>query len=78
MSDGMLDILTKLITSPPALFVAGGLIFGTIYKLSEGLEKVLTEDAKLQIAIWLLDVKQAEKRSSGPERLRKSWIGSSA
>jgi hypothetical protein len=71
MSDGMLDILIKLITSPPAHFVAGGLIFGTIYKIFEGFEKVLTEDTNLQIAIWLLDVKAGRNAEQWPRTITK-------
>ncbi len=67
----MLDIVTKLITSPPAYFVAGGILFGIVYKFFERIENVLNEDTKMQIAIWLLDVNVGRKAEQWPRTITK-------
>jgi hypothetical protein len=71
MNGEMIDNVTKLLNSPPGQVVAGGVLFGVVYKLFERVENVLTDDTKLEIAVWLLGVKSAEKVTSWPRTFSK-------
>ena len=51
-----LDTITKLIQSPPGQLAAGGVLAGIVWKFFERVEAVLTENTKLEIAVWLLGV----------------------
>jgi hypothetical protein len=62
-----LTTITKLITSPPGQLVAGGVLAGIVWKFFERVESVLNEDTKLEIAVWLLGVKVAQKVEPWPE-----------
>jgi hypothetical protein len=54
-----LTTITNLIQSPPGQLAAGGILAGIVWKFFERVEAVLTDDTKLEIAVWLL----------GPRRL---------
>ena len=49
--------ITKLINSPPAQLAAGGVLAGIVWKFFERVEAVLTDQTKLEIAVWILDRK---------------------
>jgi hypothetical protein len=57
MADTLTSI-TNLINSPPGQVVAGGALFAITWKFFQGAESVLTDDTKLEIAVWLLDRKK--------------------
>jgi len=52
MSD-VLTTLTHLINSPPGQLAAGGVLAGIVWKFFERVEAVLTDQTKLEIALWL-------------------------
>jgi hypothetical protein len=56
-----LTTITKLINSPPGQLAAGGVLAGIVWKFFERVEAVLNENTKLEIAVWLVDVKTAER-----------------
>ncbi len=62
-----LTTITNLINSPPGQLVAGGVLAGIVWKFFERVEAVLNEDTKLEIAVWLLGVKTAEKVQGWPD-----------
>src|SRR5450432_3741568 len=62
-----LDNITKLIQSPPGQLAAGGVLAGIVWKFFERVEAVLTENTKLEIAVWLLGVKVGQKAQPWPE-----------
>lgn len=53
----VLTTITHLINSPPGQLAAGGVLAGIVWKFFERVEALLTDDTKLEIAIWLLDRK---------------------
>jgi hypothetical protein len=57
MSD-TLTTITKLIYSPPAQLLAGGVLAGLVWKFFERVETVLTDQTKLEIAVWLVGRKK--------------------
>jgi len=57
MSD-ILTTFTHVINSPPGQLVAGGVLAGIVWKFFERVEAVLTDQTKLEIAVWLLDQKK--------------------
>jgi hypothetical protein len=50
--------ITTFINSPPGQLVAGGALVGIVWKFFERVESLLTENTKLEIAVWLLDRKR--------------------
>src|ERR1700677_1973595 len=62
-----LDTITKLIQSPPGQLAAGGVLAGIVWKFFERVEAVLTENTKLEIALWLLGVKVGQKVEPWPD-----------
>lgn len=54
----MADTLTKLINSPPGVLVAGGVLAGIVWRFFERVEAVLTDQTKLEIAVWLVGRKK--------------------
>ena len=66
-----LTTITNLINSPPGQLVAGGVFAGIVWKFFDKVEAVLTDDTKLEIAVWLLGVKTAEKVKTWPETFAK-------
>jgi hypothetical protein len=67
MQASVLDTITKLIQSPPGHLVAGGVLAGIVWKFFERVEAVLTDQTKLEIAVWLLGVKVGQKAEPWPE-----------
>src|SRR5262245_4403262 len=61
-----LTTITTFINSPPGQLVAGGVLAGIVWKFFERVEAVLTEDTKLEIAIWLLDLKVGQTIAAWP------------
>lgn len=53
----MPDVLTDFILKPAGPIAAGAILGGAIWGAFRGIESVLTEDTKLEIALWLLDRK---------------------
>src|ERR1035438_1883470 len=66
MSD-TLSTITHLIQSPPGQLAAGGVLAGIVWKFFERVEAVLTDQTKLEIAVWLLGVKVGQKVEPWPE-----------
>ena len=52
MPDALTDF-TDFILKPSAPFAAGIALFGVVWGFFKGVESVLTDDTKLEIAIWL-------------------------
>ena len=63
----MADALTNFILKPAASFAAGVVLFTTVWGFFKGVESVLTNDTKLEIAVWLLGVKTAERVQMWPQ-----------
>jgi hypothetical protein len=57
----MADVLTDFIIKPSAPFAAGVILFGVVWGFFKGVESVVTDDTKLEIAVWLLDIQTARK-----------------
>src|ERR1700721_2657311 len=53
-----LPSVTTFINSPPGQLVAGAALAGIVWKFFERVEAVLTDQTKLEIAVWLLDRKK--------------------
>jgi hypothetical protein len=70
-----LTTITKLIQSPPGQLVAGGALAGIVWKSSERIEAVLTDQAKLEIAVWLLGVKTEKPAKVGQDVLVSAFEG---
>jgi hypothetical protein len=51
-----LTTFTQFIIKPAAPFAAGVALFGLVWGFFKGVESVLTDDTKLEIAVWLLGV----------------------
>jgi hypothetical protein len=66
MSDA-LTTLTHFINSPPGQLAAGGVLAGIVWKFFERVEAVLTDQTKLEIAVWLLGVKVGQTVEPWPE-----------
>src|ERR1700685_1023977 len=68
----MADALTDFILKPTAPFAAGIVLFGVVWGFFKGVESVLTEDTKLEIAVWLLGMKPlGPKMEPWPETFAK-------
>jgi hypothetical protein len=59
MADALTPI-TAFINSPPGVLVAGGVLAGVVWKFFDKVEKKLNDDTKLEMAVWLLDVKAGQ------------------
>ncbi len=66
-----LTTLTHLINSPPGQLAAGGVLAGIVWKFFERVEAVLTDQTKLEIAVWLVGVKVGQKIEPWPETFAK-------
>lgn len=64
MSDA-LTTFTTFINSPPGVLVAGATLGGIVWKFFERVEGLLTDDTKLEIAVWLLGIE--------PEQSARGW-----
>ena len=51
----VLDTVQKFVNSRPGQLAAGGVLAGIVWKFFERVEAVLTDNTKLEIAVWLLD-----------------------
>jgi len=72
MTTDALTTVTKLINSPPGQIAAGGVLAGIVWKFFERVEAVLTEQAKFEIAVWLVGRKKfAPKVQPWPETFAK-------
>jgi|HubBroStandDraft_6_1064221.scaffolds.fasta_scaffold326672_1 hypothetical protein len=58
MPAGVFDSVAKFFTSTPGVLVAGGVWFYGVQKFFKEVEEKLTDDTKLEIAVWLLDRKK--------------------
>lgn len=67
----MADALTDFIIKPSAPFAAGVVLFGVVWGFFKGVESVLTDDTKLEIAVWLLGVKVGQKLEPWPYTFSK-------
>jgi hypothetical protein len=52
-----IDIFTKFVNSPGGVLTAGAVLAGIVWKCFGMFDAVLAENAKLWIAVWLLDIK---------------------
>lgn len=67
-----LETIQKLISSRPGQLAAGGVLAGIVLKSFERMEAVLTDNTKLEIAVWLLDRKKLSPTfQSWPDTLAK-------
>ena len=71
MTTDTLTTITKLIQSPPGQLAAGGVLAGIVWKFFERVEAVLTDQTKLEIAVWLLGVKVGQKVEPWPDTFAK-------
>jgi hypothetical protein len=55
------ETVQRIINSPPAQLAAGGVLAGIVWKFFERVEAVLTDDTKLEIAVWLLGAKVGDQ-----------------
>jgi hypothetical protein len=53
--------ITGFINSPPGQLVAGGALAGIVWKFFERVEGLLTDQTKLEIAVWLVCVKTSDE-----------------
>jgi hypothetical protein len=70
MPDALTNI-SEFIIKPSAPFAAGVVLFGVVWGFFKGVESVLKDDTKLEIAIWLLGVKVGQKLEPWPETFAK-------
>jgi len=61
MSAGWTDSVAKFISSPPAQFIAGGVLARLVWQAFKSVENVLNDDAKRQVAAWLSGVRVKPK-----------------
>src|SRR5713101_5946387 len=66
-----LTTITNLINSPPGQVLAGSALAGIVWKFFERVEAALNEDTKLEIAVWLLGLKTAERIQNWPDTFAK-------
>ena len=62
-----LTTITKLIQSPPGQLAAGAALAGIVWRFFERVEAVLTDQTKLEIAVWLVGVKVGQKVEPWPD-----------
>jgi len=62
-----LTTLTHAINSPPGQLAAGGVLAGIVWKFFERVEAVLTDQTKLEIAVWLVGVKVGQNIEPWPK-----------
>jgi hypothetical protein len=66
-----LDTFTKFINSPGGVLTAGALLAGIVWKFFERVEAVLTDQTKLEIAVWILGVKIGHAVDPWPDTFAK-------
>src|ERR1017187_8123109 len=67
----MTDGLTQFILKPTGPLAAGVVLFGVVWGFFKGVESVLNDDTKLEIAVWLVGVKVGQKVEPWPETFAK-------
>jgi hypothetical protein len=67
-----LTTITNLIQSPPGQLAAGAALAGIVWKFFERVEAVLTDQTKLEIAVWLVGVKVGQKIEPWPGYFRQA------
>jgi hypothetical protein len=66
MADALTNV-TDFILKPSRPLAAGIILFGAVWGFFKGVESVLNEDTKLEIALWLLDLRTERKVQSWPD-----------
>jgi hypothetical protein len=72
MTVDALTTITHLINSPLRQLAAGGVLAGIVWKFFERVENLLSEQTKLEIAVWLLQSASSSEAAQWQERLRRS------
>lgn len=67
----MTDGLTQFILKPGGPLAAGVVLFGVVWGFFKGVESVLNDDTKLEVAVWLLGVKVGVKVEPWPDTFAK-------
>jgi hypothetical protein len=62
-----LTTFTDFVIKPSAPFAAGIVLFGAVWGFFKGVESVLTDQTKFEIAVWLVGVKAGQKLEPWPE-----------
>ena len=70
MADALTNF-TDFILKPSEPFAAGVALFGIVWGFFKGVESVLTDDTKLEIAVWLVGVKVGQKLEPWPDTFAK-------
>lgn len=65
-----LALLPSLITHPAIQLLTGGVLAWLVWKFFEGVDRALTDETKIEIALWLVGVETASKV--------KNWTGTFA
>lgn len=73
MSD-ILTTITKIINSPPGQLAAGGVLAGIVWKFFERVEAVLTDQTKLEIAVWLVELTPFHSAYRWPVTFKKVFV----
>ena len=68
-----LTTITKLINSPPGQLAAGAVLAGIVWKFFERVEVVLNENAKFEIALWLVGAKFTPSTDAGAVLMKLFW-----
>lgn len=55
------ETIQRIINSPPGQLAAGSVLAGIVWKFFERVEAVLTDDTKLEIAVWLLGAEVSDQ-----------------
>jgi hypothetical protein len=55
------DIIQKFINSPPGAAVAGAALASSVWKAFDKIESILSDQTKLEIAVWLVGLKTSQK-----------------
>lgn len=68
-----LSTFTDFVIKPSAPFAAGVILFGAVWGFFKGVESVLNEDTKLEIAVWLLGVRVDQRVEPWPQTLLRMF-----
>jgi hypothetical protein len=66
MSPEFSEIIAKLINSPPAQLAAGAVLAGTVWKVFERTENLLSGTTKFEVAVWLVGLDLGKKVINWP------------
>jgi hypothetical protein len=67
----MADWITEFILKPAPHLAAGCVLFGVVWGFFKGVESVLNDNTKLEIAVWLLGVKVGQQVEPWPDTFAK-------